>query len=57
MPGNVVLVSGVRTAVGKFGHGFNSWGQGVEKSPSERWGMNRTPCNCYYFHPAWVMYI
>ncbi|MCX9028086.1 MAG: class I SAM-dependent methyltransferase [Candidatus Methanoperedens sp.] len=24
---------------------FNSWGQGVEKSPSEREGMNRTPCN------------
>ena len=24
---------------------FNSWGQGVEKSPSEREVMNRTPCN------------
>lgn len=24
---------------------FNSWGQGVEKSPSVREGMNRTPCN------------
>jgi len=24
---------------------FNSWDQGVEKSPSEREGMNRTPWN------------
>lgn len=22
---------------------FNLWGQGVENSPSVRWGMNRTP--------------